>query len=227
MADIEIVAISAPGHAASARDKEAIRIRVRKNLGGDSDYFTDSDIDAYINQAYDECSEISRSEITSETTAAVSGTYLYDKPDDVVEITEVTFNGETLKKVNLDEILDMANGEEDFSTLTGTPAYWVDYGVSSLWLYPTPETTENIIVFYSKYADELSSDTATSSFMKIADRVAEFYATSLLAERDDEIEKSNRYDRRYKKQKARFHLMQKNKPKATKQSDYFFEGETS
>ena len=226
MANIIITAVSTPGYSPSARDKAAIRDRIRKNLGNDSAYFPDADIDGYINQAFDECSEISRSEITSETTASVAGTYLYTKPTDVVLITDVTYDNAPLKKINLDEVLKMSEGEGGPAGQTGTPEYWVDYGVSQIWLYPAPSEVKNIVVYYAKYADELSAETSTSTFMKAADRVAEFYATSLLAERDDEKEKADRYYRRYVKQKARFHLMQKNRPIATRQSEYFTDNET-
>lgn len=212
MADIEITAISAATGSASVRSLSSIRTRVQKNLGNDTDYFPDSDVDEYINQALDECAEISGAyqQVDSQTTA--SGTYLYTLPSNCIQVKEVLYNGAPLSKRDLNYILQFFGEGDDPADSTGVPNYYADYSLTQLWLYPTPSAAQTLQIIYSGYPSALSADGDYSPFLKIVDRIAENWATSRMYLRDQEPGQASYYERLYKKDRARFHVMCKNKP---------------
>jgi len=145
---------------------------VRDNLGGEtSETLSDTRILRFINQAYVEVASKYRHPqlLTSTTVTTTSGTATYElSASDVAHIEKIIddTNNIPLYPISFEQYHEYVSG--DASNITGTSVYWAMHGVGSnsryqIAMYPTPDGTNTIYVYYYKKPAELvTSPTATS-----------------------------------------------------------------
>lgn len=196
------------------RSLASIRERVLKNLGADSEYFQNEDIDEYINQALDECAEITQAIEKTSLQNTVSGTYLYNLESDVIQVKSICYDNNMLKKVELSTIISLYGGNSP-ETVTGKPYYWAQYSLNQIWVFPTPNEIKTLSIISSVYDTPLANDSDYSSFLRAVDKLCEYFATYMLALRDDEHGKASAYKALYDKLKRRFKLLSKKRPRQT------------
>jgi hypothetical protein len=143
---------------------------VRDSLGGEtSETLSDTRVLRYINQSYLElCSQYQFDQLsTSTTVTTTSGTAEYElSVSNVMQIIKVVddTNNFMLYTMNESQYHQFTQG----NTTSGAPVYWFIDGVGSndrynMKLYPTPNATLSLIVYYTQSPDELVlSPTATS-----------------------------------------------------------------
>ena len=209
------IIIQATGSAVTTvdtRSLSAIRSRVLKNLGSDSDYYPNDEIDEYINICLDECAEMSGANEATDTQTTVVGTYEYTLDDAVIQVRAVIYDSRVLDKVDYVTMLSLY-GDNTATELTGTPYCWASYGVNKIRLFPTPDEAVTLEIVSTSYADPLATDSDYSVFLRTVDRLAEYFATAMLAGRDDENGKYSLYMSLYNKLKRRFNLNAKKRPR--------------
>jgi len=194
------------------RDLSAIRARVQKNCDNDSVFFPNSEVDQFINEAFNNLAEDSQVNETSSDTTTTSGTYLYSIPSNCIQITEVTYDNELLDKREKEFILGLYDSNSTPSDKTGTPSAWSYESLTQIRLYPTPDAAKTLTIYYTSYPTELTDDTDESTFLKRADQYAEFYATKRCALMDKEMGVASYYERLEKEAWKRFIQIQKKKP---------------
>lgn len=203
------------------RALSSIRERVRRNLGGDSEYFTDADIDTYIQQAFDDLAENSKVYDLSSTDTTVAGTRLYDKPSSAINIDALTYDNISLRKQEKADILKMYDSGNTPEAALGSPTSWCIWNLTQICLYPTPNEAKTIEFHYKGYMNDLTDDTDESELLKTADIVAENYATMMLWPRDREAGQFSIYRGLYREARAKLLLNQINEPQYLSTEEYY------
>lgn len=203
------------------RALSSIRARVLRNLGGDAEYFTEDDIDTYIQQAFDDLAENSKVYDWSSTDTTVSGTRLYDKPSNVINIDALTYDNVSLRKQEKADILKMYDNGNTPELALGSPTSWCVWNLTQICLYPTPNEAKTIEFHYKGYMDDLTDDTDESELLKTADVVAENYATMMLWPRDREAGQYQIYRGLWQQARAKLILNQINEPQYMSTEDYY------
>lgn len=112
---------------------------------------------------------------TFSTTASQKAYTTSTIPSDIAEIdyVEITVSGNDHE---LDEVTFAEIEEEDIGSTTGVPTKYAFYN-ESIYLYPIPNNTYTITVYYQKKYTTLSSDSDTNDWLTEAEDLIECHAT--------------------------------------------------
>lgn len=186
-------AVSTTSGGSSTRSLSTLRDIVQKNLGSDSVFYTDTDVNRELNRALNQCSEKTLAYVTTATCTTVSGTYEYSftadfllTSGDVIELQELTWNNTRLKKINNKQMSGFFGIGSTPATQTGTPYCYTIMEMNKIWLYPTPSEAQTLKIWYSTYAPALSADGDVSPFPRASDDYLIARATAELYNRDRE-----------------------------------------
>ena len=208
----------------SSRTLATLREQVRKNMQGDSDYFTDFDINFWLNKGLEECAEIVGEYKQQEDDTTVIGTHDYLIPESCVNITDITYDNIPLKKVDLSWILSQYPSSTSPTLPLGQPGFYADENFGYIRLYPTPNAEKTLSIYFEGYTPALAADTDLIPFIRKADEVCIQYASMQLSARDGENGKYGMYKDMYKGALGKFLIAQKKKPVFTKYVDNFDDG---
>lgn len=219
--NIDIQAVASSSATSSRRALSSLRSKVIKNLGNDSDYFEDDDIDNDILDALDECAELSKEyEAVDSTTTTVDGTRTYTKPTAAIGINAVVYNDILLDKIDKKEMLALYDNNSTPEAVKGLPSAWCNWSLTQIALYPAPNEAKTLEFHYFGYPSDLGEND-TSGFIRSIDKVAVNYATAEGWARDGEDGKYALYNGKYERAKARFLVNQKNYPQFWAKQEYF------
>ncbi|HPD19166.1 MAG TPA: hypothetical protein PLF61_05840 [Candidatus Goldiibacteriota bacterium] len=211
MAEYTVYSTSLPVSETNIRNLAAIRDRVLKNLGSDSDFYPNDLIDEYIVMGFNHIAEeVEMHELSDEQTTQ-SGIYLYDIPDETIQINTVLYDNKVLIKKEKKEILKLYNGISP-ENITGTPEYFCRENLTQIRLYPTPSAEKTLTINYSSYPTDLTNDSDISQFLRRADFIAECFATFMLKYQDGETDMGARYERLYYDNLTRLKMVQIDMP---------------
>lgn len=123
----------------------------------DFDNFTKPEIKRGLNFGVQDVAVKTNCLVGSDTASVTSGQREYDRPDNCLRITRVTYNSDRLGATTFDE-LDEDN--KDWMDKTGTPTNYLIVG-DELWLYPKPiaDLTDGLEIFSIKMPDKMEADT--------------------------------------------------------------------
>lgn len=143
---------------------EKMRSWVRSQLGGeDKGFYTNADLDLWINFALQDFVARTRILNSSGTTSSVQSQKKYQLPGDFVQIEKVTYDGVVLEPADRQEIFWVAGQNLDEE---GTPEYYYIRGTETsaqclfLWRVPGAAGAE-IELFFKALPDELVASTDT------------------------------------------------------------------
>lgn len=136
-----------------------IKTRVKRLFGDESGaQIIDADIIRWANDG--QLDIVRRTECLQAhvETNSVAKDNSYALPPDAIRVRRVTYDGNVLSRVELEE-LDGVNKSREASDITGTPTQYYIWG-RQLWLYPTPSNsgTGNLDIYYLKAPATLGGD---------------------------------------------------------------------
>lgn len=164
--------------------------RVRGDLGARSQsYVTDADIIAWGHEAARIIAFETHWLRTSASQNVTDGTLLYDLPTDAIAIAEVWHGAAGSQRqlvLNKEKRLAQRHWNADWRAVEGTPREWYLKGMTSIGLYPTPDTTitNGLKVFYSYWPAAPANGSATYSVPTVLDYSLIVYAKMRACEKD-------------------------------------------
>lgn len=167
-----------------------IRSRVTARLGLDS---TSSGseatlLDAYVNDAYEDFLVRTGCWIERSTMTTTAGTADYDMDQDIMQIVEMyVTDGTDDVLMSRHTPLDILEYRRASSDQDSPSRRFATQGHNMLMLYPTPDSTDTITVYYVPRPSTLSASTDTASMIPPQyQKALEFYALAEMADVDDD-----------------------------------------
>ena len=112
-------------------------------------FYSDNEIRAYLWQAEIAIAKkLQCTQTTHSSTSTTSGTREYAMPDDVLEISRVTWNSFPLTKIVLDDLDRLEGAAYAFTGITGNPVYYYENG-ANVGLSPIPNATQTLKFWYT------------------------------------------------------------------------------
>jgi len=189
-----------------------VRTRVRTFLmqsNAEGSRWADADIDTFINTALDDLRLQGVGETARVTEASAEGDRELVLPDDVWKVLHITYDGQWLKQITMDDLLRMTGG--DFSTGTGTPAYFaveVDYdadedeeGTRIRFDCACSESDKDIVVWYLRRPEDLTEedDDALVGLYKAFTPLLVYRVLVLCAKTDGNRQEAQDWDAEYQR----------------------------
>lgn len=144
----------------STRTLGDVKRAVRRTFGDESNVqIDDGDITAWTNDACTEIVEKNHSIKAVSTSQSVVGQALYDFPSPVIaQVEAMTYDGARIPNVDMAEAInDVMSSDPGLKEAAGTPTMWWEWA-GQFTLYPTPNSVKDIVLYYTKYPDEVQTD---------------------------------------------------------------------
>jgi len=174
-----------------------MRAEVYARLGEQAGFYTDSQINLWLNDGMDDIALRLEPKVTSATITTTNATTEYTLPDNLISIKTVLYKDTSPNPdvwVNLEETTylelfrENPAWENETVDLLPTHWYWRVEKVIGLFPQPVTGTTNGLRIIYTCRPDEMDEDTDTTTMPDWLDRVVVLYATfrARLKDRDDQ-----------------------------------------
>lgn len=164
-------------------DREAMRDEVYARLGETAGFFTDAQINQWLNDGMDDVALKLEPKVSSATLDTEDAKGEYELPDNLISIkTALYLDSSTDEWLPLSETtyleLFRSNPDWEHSTVTTIPThwYWRPEGVIGVFPIPDNGTTGGLRIIYTCRPDEMDEDTDTTTMPDWLDRVVVLYA---------------------------------------------------
>jgi hypothetical protein len=160
-------------------------------------FYTDDQIDQWLNDGMDDIALSLEPKVTSATLTTANNTIEYTLPENLISIKTVLYLDTTptpddyrnlIETTYLELFARNPSWENDTVPLVPTHWYWRPEQV--IGIYPKPETgtTDGLRIIYTCRPDEMTDDADTTTMPDWLDRVVVLYATfrARLKDRDDQ-----------------------------------------
>lgn len=167
--------------------------RQQYNAVGDT-FYSQSELLRHIYAAQTELATESKCIRRIYTAATVANTQEYDRPTNSNSIKRVTYDGVKLAPITMVE--DDALKFGSTSTITGTPAYYYEWG-DSIFLEPTPAAVGTLKIF----SYDLPQTVTATSTLDVPERYhhgISIYLLWQMAFKDKNFQIADRYESRWK-----------------------------
>lgn len=137
---------------------------VKRQFGDESGVqLEDADIVRWINDAQDVITAKNKVLKAKSTTPAVAGQAAYTFPsDNIHQIESIHFKGYRVPNMNFAEAEEQIFTADPSQLALGEPVLWYEWaGTFTFW--PAPNTTDNIVLYYTKRPTRVTTSTDTLS----------------------------------------------------------------
>lgn len=134
-----------------------VKRTVRRIFGDeDSIQINDTDIENWVNEAQMAIVERNEPLKAVSTVTTEIGKAVYDWPTPKINAVDaITYDGRRLRNIEMVQALDHLSGGDPKD---GTPTAWYEYA-GQFTLYPAPDEAKELKLYYTKYPDDLTTDT--------------------------------------------------------------------
>jgi hypothetical protein len=170
-----------------------MRDEVYTRLGETAGFFTDANINQWLNDGMDDIALRLEPKVTSATLSTVANTIEYSLPENLISIKTVLYLDTTPTPDQYVELIETTylqlfreNPSWENDTVALVPNRWYWRPEMVIGIYPKPETgtTSGLRIIYTCRPDEMDEDVDTTTMWDYLDRVVILYAVMRAREKD-------------------------------------------